>query len=356
MPKLRHVVLILGTVVWMSAGEASATIDTTDEVRILATDAAALIAEEQALVAVTDPMTIDSPSQLAQAELRLSQIDAAGYALLQRFDQLNVALTAAVRSALQPLPTDALAARELVPEEVVYRAAIDDLLRIASTPEAVTAGSPTTGGRDSVGLIAVAAIALLVLGAVALTSTLRHEQPDAEVAGLAWRDPLTGLANRRRLDQDLSALLTTDPRLERNAAVIMVDIDHFKAVNDEHGHAIGDEMLRQVSKVFTDQVRVDDIVYRYGGEEFCIILPGADQQSARKVADRIVTATRELTGFGGVRVTVSAGVADGPGGQINNTMVAADRALFVAKRHGRDQVADATELPESGVSVTALSA
>jgi diguanylate cyclase (GGDEF)-like protein len=360
-PKLRHAVLILGAAVWMSAGEASATIDTTDEVRILATDAAAMIAEEQALVAVTDPTTIDSPSQLAQAEFRLSQVDADGYALLQRFDQLNITLTAAARSVMQPLPVDALDARELVPEAVVYRAAIDDLLRIASTPEAVTSGSPTTGGSDPVGLIAVAALALLVLGAVALTSTLRHKQPDAEVAGLAWRDPLTGLANRRRLDQDLSALLTTDPRLERTAAVIMVDIDHFKAVNDAHGHAVGDEMLRRVSKVLTEQVRVDDIVYRYGGEEFCIILPGADHQSARKVADRIVTATRDLRGLDDVRVTVSAGVAEGPGSQVNHTMVAADRALFVAKRHGRDQVADATQLPDSDVpdseiSVTALSA
>jgi len=124
---------------------------------------------------------------------------------------------------------------------------------------------------------------------------------------------------------------------------------------------VGDEMLRQVSKVFTEQVRVDDIVYRYGGEEFCIILPGADHRSARKVADRIVTATRELQGCGGVQVTVSAGVAEGPGGRINQTMVAADRALFVAKRHGRDQVADATEfseadVPEADVPVTALSA
>ncbi len=353
-PKLRHALPILGVALWMSAGNASATIDTTREVRVLATDAAAVMAQEQALVAVTDPATVDSPSQLAQAGVRLREIDAAGYALLQRFDQLNVDLTAAVRSAMQPLPDGALDARELVPAEVVYRAAIDDLLRIASTPEAVTAGSPTTGGRDSVGLIAVAAIALLVLGAVALTSTLRHEPHDDETAALAWRDPLTGLANRRRLDYDLNALLATDPRLDRSAAVIMVDIDHFKAVNDAHGHAAGDEMLRQVSNVFVDQVRVDDVVYRYGGEEFCIILPGADQRSARKVADRIVTATRELAGVGGVHVTVSAGVAEGPGGQIDQTMMAADRALFVAKRHGRNQVADATDMIEDDVPSKAL--
>lgn len=356
---MRHVVLILGAALWMSAGEASATIDITSEVRNLATDAASLIAEEQALVAVTAPSTVDSPSQLAQAELRLSQIDAEGHALLQRFDQLNVDLTAAARAAMQLLPEGALDAQALVPPDVVYRAAIDDLLRIASTPEAVTAGSPTTGGRDSVGLIAVAAIALLVLGAVALTTTLRHETPDAE-AGLAWCDPLTGLANRRRLDQDLSALLATDPRLERSAAVIMVDVDHFKAVNDAHGHAVGDEMLRQVSNAFTEQVRVDDVVYRYGGEEFCVILPGADHRSARKVADRIVMATRRLEGVGGVRVTVSAGVAEGPGGRITETMAAADRALFAAKRQGRDQVADACDLTVTDHSedtgMTALSA
>lgn len=356
-PKLRHALPILGVALWMSAGNASATIDTTDEVRVLATDAAAVMAQEQALVAVTDPETVDSPSQLAQAGVRLAEVDAAGYALLQRFDQLNVELTATVRSAMQPLPDGALDARELVPAEVVYRAAIDDLLRIASTPEAVTAGSPKSGGRDSIGLIAVAAIALVVLGAVALTSTLRYAPRDDETAGLAWRDPLTGLANRRRLDHDLSALLGTDPRLDRSAAVIMVDIDHFKAVNDVHGHAAGDEMLRQVSNVFVEQVRVDDVVYRYGGEEFCIILPGADQRSAHKVAERIVAATRDLVGVGGVHVTVSAGVAEGPGGQIDQTMMAADRALFAAKRHGRNQVADATDVTdvtEAVVPSTAL--
>ncbi|HUF96528.1 MAG TPA: GGDEF domain-containing protein [Ilumatobacter sp.] len=346
MPKLRHAVLILGAAVWMSAGDAAATVDTSDEVRALATDAAALIAEELALVTITDPGTVDSPSRLAEAGLQLAEIDAEGFALLQRFDQLNVDLTAAIRSAMQRLPDGSADASELRPEEVVYRAAIGDLLRIASTPEAVISEGPTTGGRDSVGLIIVAAIALLVLGAVALNTTLRHEPKDLAAADLAWRDSLTGLANRRRLDQDLNTILTTDPRLERLAAVIMVDIDHFKSVNDEHGHAAGDELLRQVSTVLTQQVRVDDVVYRYGGEEFCIILPGADQHSARKVADRIVTASRELAGAGGVRVTVSAGVAEGPGSQIDRTMAAADQALFVAKRHGRDQVADAGEVAD----------
>lgn len=346
MPKLRHAVLILGAVVWMSAGEAAATVDTSDEVRTLATDAAALIAEELALVTITDPGTVDSPSRLAEAGSQLASIDADGFALLQRFDQLNVDITAATRSAMQLLPDGAAAASELRPEEVVYRAAIDDLLRIASTPEAVISVGPTTGGRDSVGLIVVAAIALLMLGAVALNTTLRHRPDDVAMADMAWRDSLTGLANRRRLDQDLNTLLTTDPRLERPAAVIMVDIDHFKSVNDEHGHAAGDEMLREVSSVLMQQVRADDVVYRYGGEEFCIILPGADQQSARKVADRIVAASRSVTGVGGMRVTVSAGVADGPGSQIDRTMEAADQALFVAKRHGRDRVADASELAD----------
>lgn len=343
MPKIRHAVLILGVAVWMSAGNAAATADATDEVRELATDAAALIAEELALVTIANPATVDSPSQLSEAGARLDAIDGEGYVMLQQFDQLSVELTAAVRSALQRLPQGSGSARELMPAEVVYRAAIDDLLRIASTPEAVISAGPTTGGRDSVGLIAVTASALLVLGAVALMTTLRHQSNDADMTDLAWRDSLTGLSNRRRLDQDLNILLTTDLRMERPAAVIMVDIDHFKAVNDAHGHAAGDDMLRQVSSVLVEQVRVDDVVYRYGGEEFCIILSGADHRSARKVADRIVTATRDLTGSGGVRVTVSAGVADGPGSQIDRTMAAADQALFAAKRRGRDQVAEASE-------------
>ncbi len=355
-PKLRHVLLILGAATWMSSAPASATVDTSEEVRTLATDAAALVAEEQALVDVTDPATVDSPSQLLAAGERLATVDADAHALLRRFDQLNVEVTAAIRTAMQPLPANSIEVRELIPTEVVYRAAIADLLRIAATPEAVTPAAPTTGGYDSFGLLAVAAVALFVLGAVALTTTLRHDSGDQAMAELAWRDPLTGLANRRRLDQDLSSLLATDGRLERSNAVIMVDIDHFKSVNDQYGHTVGDEMLRRVSDLLTKQVRIDDVVYRYGGEEFCIILPGADCAAARRVAERIVAATRALVGANGVRVTVSAGVADGPGRAVDQTLAAADKALFTAKRHGRDQVAQADNLRAAPISAGTITA
>jgi diguanylate cyclase (GGDEF)-like protein len=155
---------------------------------------------------------------------------------------------------------------------------------------------------------------------------------------MAWSDGLTGVANRRRLDRDIAAhsIGGSGP-----TSVIMIDVDHFKQVNDTHGHQVGDDVLRAVGGLLADNVRRDDVVYRYGGEEFCVLLPDATQEDARSIADRIVDAVRSIVLPDGRHITVSVGVADGQAGDVAGTLETADRALYAAKKGGRDRASSA---------------
>jgi diguanylate cyclase (GGDEF)-like protein len=124
--------------------------------------------------------------------------------------------------------------------------------------------------------------------------------------------------------------------------VILLDLDHFKAVNDEHGHPVGDAVLKQFAAVARGALRESDVVYRYGGEEFAVLLPHTPLEGALIAARRVVRAAAESAMEVGSRrltVTVSAGVACLPGGQpdAGDLVAAADRALYEAKRRGRNQ-------------------
>jgi diguanylate cyclase (GGDEF)-like protein len=169
----------------------------------------------------------------------------------------------------------------------------------------------------------------------AFAAALTHES----ATELADIEPLTGLQNRRRLDLDLASISADD-----QVAYVMVDIDHFKNFNDTNGHAAGDEALRQVSALLSDAVRPRDLVYRYGGEEFCILLPGATSAQAVEVAERARSAV-EAAHIPGMesqpdgRVTISVGVSDSAWGTPADLADRADAALYEAKRNGRNQVA-----------------
>ena len=159
---------------------------------------------------------------------------------------------------------------------------------------------------------------------------------------MAWSDGLTGLANRRRLDRDL----VSGNRDAEPTGVIMMDVDHFKAVNDAFGHQVGDDILRRLGTLLAHHVRVDDVVYRYGGEEFCVLLPNAGPDETRRVAERLVHAARTVNLPNGANITVSVGVARTEGSEVSEAVEQADQALYRAKRQGRDQAvfADETEL------------
>ena len=154
-------------------------------------------------------------------------------------------------------------------------------------------------------------------------------------------DGLTGVFNRRHLEKRIVAEVERLSRYGHGMAILMVDIDHFKRINDEFGHMLGDEVLRHVSQLMTQNLRKADIICRYGGEEFAILLPETVGENAVGVADKLRRHIENYSFPGVARpVTISIGVADFPGhGQSRDELVrAADEALYSAKQAGRNRV------------------
>jgi diguanylate cyclase (GGDEF)-like protein len=168
---------------------------------------------------------------------------------------------------------------------------------------------------------------------------------NARLHGLVERqalvDGLTGLANRRAASDALHAEVARAERLETPLSVVLADLDEFKEVNDVHGHAVGDEVLRVVAEVLRETLRESDVAGRWGGEEFLLLLPGADEEGAAQLAERVrvALAARSIPSVPGLRVTASFGVAE-YAGETNpeQLLEAADGALYRAKRAGKDRV------------------
>jgi diguanylate cyclase (GGDEF)-like protein len=168
------------------------------------------------------------------------------------------------------------------------------------------------------------------------------------------RDPLTGLFNRRYLEETMSRETRRAVRAEHGLGILMLDLDHFKKFNDTYGHDAGDTVLRETAAFLTKSVRTEDIVCRFGGEEFVAILPMADLKTTQARAERIRSKMRELVvlhrGQSVGMITVSVGVAALPqhATEPRQLLEAADAALYRAKREGRDRVvvADLAAGPE----------
>jgi len=179
----------------------------------------------------------------------------------------------------------------------------------------------------------------------------------AELSRAAATDPLTGALNRRSFTDRALAELARAARYDRTTALLIVDADHFKAVNDAHGHGIGDDVLTALSSTLQFALRPSDVFGRIGGEEFAILLPETDLQGALLAAERLrsaAAAVRVSTPTGEVGFTVSIGVADIAPGDIGlkPALDRADAALYQAKAAGRDRVV-ATPRPESARDTTA---
>ncbi len=164
-----------------------------------------------------------------------------------------------------------------------------------------------------------------------------------ELQVLATRDPLTGSLNRRSLFDGFTTLLAEAADEGTSISCIMVDIDHFKSVNDRFGHSTGDKVIKLLARILVETARTEDLVGRYGGEEFCIVLPGADEEQAAIIAERMRVAVHEgkIDEFtSAIRFTASFGVSSDFGGTSTpGAMIdLADKALYQSKNSGRNRV------------------
>jgi diguanylate cyclase (GGDEF)-like protein len=187
--------------------------------------------------------------------------------------------------------------------------------------------------------------ALLSTAAAALESASLH----SAAKELADVDALTRLPNRRRFEGDIEAEWERCRRYGRPLSMIMLDLDHFKALNDQHGHVYGDEVLRATTSALTEVMRTSDTAYRYGGEEFAILLRETGLEDAEAVAERLRAAVAAVEAARpGVRVTASLGVAERISTMSHHTelVAKADTALYAAKKRGRDRVVVADGRPE----------
>ena len=171
----------------------------------------------------------------------------------------------------------------------------------------------------------------------------------------AERDPLTGLWNRRHLSRVLHDLTSGDPATPFSAA--MVDVDHFKSINDDLGHSIGDSVLVEVAQVLLGACADDDVVVRYGGEEIVIVMPTVDVATAAERCDRLRVRIEQHVWADlppGRRLTVSMGVAGTPPCEPDRVVGAADRAMYAVKRSGRNQVRIASDVDRRDATPLAI--
>jgi diguanylate cyclase (GGDEF)-like protein len=189
-----------------------------------------------------------------------------------------------------------------------------------------------------------------------LVSRTRLASLNAALERLSRIDPLTGLHNRRHLEETLAGLVSFGNRHRTGFAVLLIDVDHFKRVNDSHGHRAGDEVLRSTALTIDSVLRAEEAMARWGGEEFLVALPGADAEHAETVAERVRTAVAaaevQVADGEAVRVTVTIGVAVWRGGPFEQVVERADAALYRGKAAGRDRVVTAGEpATQSGVAL-----
>lgn len=172
---------------------------------------------------------------------------------------------------------------------------------------------------------------------------IQNAQVHATAVDMAEHDALTGLHNRRKLEQRLREEFLRAQRLRHALALVVLDVDRFKSINDSHGHAAGDAVLKALAQIFRREVRDIDLAARSGGEEFVFVLPGTDGTEAYRAAERIrsaVAAQPIMLHTGTVlTVTVSLGIASYPqsADSVDTLIANADRALYAAKRDGRDR-------------------
>jgi diguanylate cyclase (GGDEF)-like protein len=209
---------------------------------------------------------------------------------------------------------------------------------------------PISAGREEYGTLVLVGTVFTSEQRMTATSLASHAAIALENARLhriverqALVDGLTGIANRRQCEEALTSEISRAERLGTPLTLVLADLDDFKAINDAHGHATGDDVLREFAAVLRATVRDSDLAGRWGGEEFLLLLPGADAIGAAQLADRVRSSLTERSFLGAegtvVSVTCSFGVAQQvPGADERELFAAADRALYRAKAEGKNRV------------------
>jgi diguanylate cyclase (GGDEF)-like protein len=240
----------------------------------------------------------------------------------------------------------------LFPLSVMFTATVHRPSNVLMSAAAGLAGYLTVAGVHGTftshpATVVVCAAYLVALGyASAMTAHFRWLDHDARVALterlslLADHDGLTGLLNHRAFYEHLARELAQSARDGQPLAVLLIDADHFKAVNDEHGHLAGDEVLKALGQVIVAETRAGDLCARIGGEEFCIALPHATLDEALEVAERVRAAAAAMPAPASITVSVGVGVAAVNSGTLTALLEQADAALYKAKRTGRNRVCE----------------
>lgn len=181
---------------------------------------------------------------------------------------------------------------------------------------------------------------VLLLAISHLRQSVRQTRAHAlAMEQVAHTDALTGLPNRRGLAEHLAVGTALAQREVQSLSVMLIDVDHFKQVNDGHGHAVGDTVLVALAQVLTPLLRTSDRIGRWGGEEFLVVVPATRLKTAADLAERLRTAVAAHSFVQGLKLTISVGVAEcGMNDTVEQLLVRADTALYAAKQGGRNQV------------------
>ena len=244
-------------------------------------------------------------------------------------------LFVAAACQMRARPTDEFAA---LPQPLASGPSVLPYLAVAGSYILLTVVGLKSVSFNSVGGVLLGAVALTVLVSIRQFAALRdNSRLTARYAELASTDGMTGLYNRRHLMEVAEGAFAHAQRLGQPLAVLLIDVDHFKQINDVHGHAVGDRVLADVARSCREQVRPDDIVGRYGGDEFVIVIPQATSLRATQVAARLTRPPARLTSRDGTPVTftISVGVAEFTGSSdLPSLLARADLAMYEAKKAG----------------------
>lgn len=188
-------------------------------------------------------------------------------------------------------------------------------------------------------IVVTVTVTILLTTAFAFAFSVLNNRQHAQLLGMATRDALTGVGNRRAFVGKLNEIIAKYARTPSPSSLVLLDVDHFKRVNDMHGHRAGDEILRRVSHRIQSRIRLTDNLYRIGGEEFVVIIEGDGLATAARLAEELRERIEANELVPGISVTVSIGVAEIRDHESHETWLhRADEALYAAKRSGRNAV------------------